>query len=419
MASTSRIAEPARRRAFDRKTGLLVAGTLIAVVASGWHAFALSNRQARFALVHMVAPTEPEALARAAALEAALREKDGGRPSQVAALARASLSGMALNSRALRMLALSGGEKISEEVDETLAVLASEVSRRDIGSQALRMKLAVARGDLKTVLDAYDVILRNGDGNEEQFFAPMAQALDNPDMVPHFLPYLKEKAPWVPAFLTYAIPRSENPEQIAAALKAGGGLASYANGAAVEVMLINRLLQLAQWRAAATYYSTTSAFKSTVLTSPEISRDNLVPRENGLLWFLYNQDGPIAESVANRAIVVYADAGQSSEVGRKLLYLRPGRYRLSFTYEQLDLPAGARIEWSGRCLNGTEVRNLWTVRAGAMRDTARQSKLFTLDEGCTVFDLGLAIHAGESRRSVSATITGVSLAGGSAEGALE
>lgn len=388
---------------------ILVAFATLMALASGWHSFVLANRASRFPLVLAVAPNEPEALARSAASVSALRYEDGERPDEVARLARRSLQAMALNPLALRLLAMSQGEELSADLDARLIALSSEISRRDIATQVLGIQLAGKRGDAEAVIAAYDVILRNGGGDPEQFFEPMSRAIALPQMAPYFATYLEDRAPWVPAFLTYAIPKSNDPQRIVELLKVGGGLAGYEEGQRIEVMLINRLLETGQWEAAARYYRTTANHNPAALTSPEINRGSLQPRENGLLWSLYQKDGPIAEAVADTALVVYADPGQSGEVGRKLLFLSPGRYRIAFAYEQLDLPDGAMIEWTGRCLAGKTARPLWKMRALQSAESQRQTTNFTIDENCRVFDLALAIDAGESRNTATATISQVDL----------
>lgn len=391
-------------------TFAVVAGGAVVAAAAGVHAAAMATRQNRPQLAVALLDNEPDALNRLASLELAERSAKGRPAPRARALARRSLKSQALNPTALRTLALTrGGAVLGTKVDYRLVHLSNVVSRRDFGTQALLIQEAAEKKDVAGVLRAYDTALRTKQDSQQVLFPQLVKAMELPGMVPLFAPFVRDRPDWLSPFLVYAVVTSDHPGLFARLLRANGGAAGLDRAREIEIGLVNRLIAVERdYSEARRFYLSTKSARASVLGSPAIGIDSLEPASNGLLWQLFDQPGRGAEALALTAIAAYAEGGRSGPVARKVLYLDPGRYKLTGRYDDIRFAEGGGAVWNVSCLGKTD-RLLSTAAVPRTPTSVTASFAFAVPDGCAATSLELAMTGGGGRDASELTVSSLHL----------
>lgn len=378
--------------------------------AAGVHAAAMATRQNRPQIAVALLASEPDALNRLAALDMAERSAQGRPAPRARALAQRSLRAQALNPAALRTLALTRrGAVLGKNVDYRLVHLSDRVSRRDFGTQALLIQEAAEKNQVAGVLRAYDTALRTKQSSQQVLFPQLVKAMELPGMVPLFAPFVRNRPDWLSPFLVYAVVTSEHPGLFARLLRNNGGAAGLDRAGEIETGLINRLISVERdYPEARRFYLSTKEAKPRVLSSPAIGVDSLEPASNGLLWQLFDQPGRGAEALALTAIAAYAEGGRAGPVARKVLYLDPGRYRLTGRYDDIQIAEGGGAAWNVSCLGKID-RVLSTAPVPGTRPSVTASFDFTIPGSCAATSLELALTGGGARDASELTVSSLRL----------
>lgn len=401
-------------------TFAVVAVGAVVAAAAGVHAAAMATRQNRPQLAVALLANEPEALNRLAALDMAERSAQGRPAPRARALAQRSLMAQALNPTALRTLALTrGGAVLGKNVDYRLVHLSDRVSRHDFGTQALLIQETAEKKQVAGVLRAYDTALRTQQSSQQVLFPQLVKAMELPGMVPLFAPFVRNRPDWLSPFLVYAVVTSDHPSLFARLLRTNGGAAGLDRAGEIETGLINRMISVERdYPEARRFYLSTKEAKPRVLRSPAIGVESLEPASNGLLWQLFDQPGRGAEALALEAISAYAEGGRAGHVARKVLFLDPGRYKLTGRYNDIRFSEGGGAAWSVSCL-GKPDRVLSTAPVPATRPTMTADFGFTVPVNCSAIALDLALTGGGERDASELTVSSLRLdrIGGAGTGA--
>ena len=386
----------------------LLAGAVVAA-AAGADALAMATRFGRPSVALALLPNEPIALSRMATIRLvqAVQEKQPTPP--LREMLKRSLAGQALNPVALRLLALPERGPLDRNVDYQLVHLSDKVSRRDLATQALLILEGGLTKNLKAVLRSYDNALRTTQESQSLLFPQLVKAIELPEMAPYFASYLRERPPWLSPFLIYAAASSESPETFARLIQMNGGVADLDRSEEIDFGFINALLSRKRnYAAAREYYLSTSGAKPAALSAPTIFKDTIEPAGNGLLWQLYDERGRGAEALLKRAILAFAETDKSGPVARKLLFLAPGRYRLSGRYEDAKYGDGGGASWSVTCASQQD-RLLATMPIPLNKGNYGSSMEFDVELGCGAVTLELGLDGGASREGSELLIASLDL----------
>jgi hypothetical protein len=325
-------------------------GVALALV-SGWHALVMSTRVARPDLALSLNPNEPIALTRLAAGLLAQSERNKQPPSpKVSDYARRSLSAFALNPDALRLLAMSEGVE-GAKIDKRLLALSDRVSRRDLGTQMLRIREGAQSGDLQMVLDAYNKALTTKESSWEILFPPLTEILKVPEGRQEFSYFLDKNPPWLSPFFHFALNRIDNPQDYFDILIAGDRLRELDGNAGIQNVLVNSLAAHNRWDMARRAFLYQDRGSSRALISVGVGPETLGNGENTLYWFFPEATGRNAVPIGSRYLSVSAEPGHVGTVAQKILYLAPGTYQLATKMDQSGGQDRIGITWTVQCLS--------------------------------------------------------------------
>lgn len=319
--------------------------------ASGWHALVMTNRAARPGVALALNSDDPIALARTAALAVAMAEqKKQPVAPEVSDLSRRSIRGLAPNPQALSALATATDPALSSDRAAKLVALADKVSRRDLFTQLLRIRLGLANGDLKQVLDAYNKALTAQEGSWSTLFPPLSQLLRVEEGRDAFVFFMRQNPPWLFSFFQFALNRTTTPQDYYDLLVRRNWLAKVENKGEIQNLLINSLVANGRWSEARATFTFGGKSSAEVLRSPRIDANTAEKGGNTLLWFFPEADGRSANVIGKKFLSVTAEPGRQGTVAQKILYLAPGQYTLSTRYDSAVPSADVETRWIIQCL---------------------------------------------------------------------
>lgn len=312
---------------FDRRLTIAAPIALLLAGAVGVSSFAHISKTAG------ACPIRHPAFCSSRALQAPVT-RDLGRDgklddrAQAARLARAAVDMGAINPVAIRNLALTS------TVDAKalqLMHLSDRLSRRDGMTEAWLIEEAARRGDLSTTLSHFDALFRTMPTASARFMQQMGLALGDSKFRKAMVPYARNENPWFGS--------------LGAAIMSGQSPVRFYGQYLVEVPalpdseqqrrhydeVLSRLAREGQYDIVRRLYprlpgADRSAMASVSLPTPK----QVVYRP--VTWALQS-DGAVGAEMARGnepELVVYAESGATGGVASKLMFLAPGRHRLSW-----------------------------------------------------------------------------------------
>jgi len=407
---------------FDRRW--LVAGPVALILAGavGFNSFAHISKTAG------ACPIRYPAFCSSRALQAPVT-RDLGRDSklddraQTVRLARTAIDMGAVNPVAIRNLALAS------TVDAKalqLMRLADRLSRRDGVTEAWLIEEAARRGDLSTTLSHFDALLRTMPAASARFMQQMGLALGDPKFRKAMIPYANLKNPWFGS--------------LGAAIMSGEPSVRFYGQYLAEVPalpdseqqrrhydeVLSRLAREGQYDVVRRLYprlpgADRSAMASAGLPAPK----QMAYRP--ITWALQS-DGAVGAEMARGdkpELVVYAESGASGGVASKLMFLGPGRYRLSWrTVNEASDETGPTNTLDGAGVSRTEPGGLfWTISCPGLQGTELATASaertdgkgrpvavdFDVPAGCTAQNLALQARIDSSASGVQWTLSDLSV----------
>jgi len=389
----------ANRRSFRLS---VIAVALVLMFASAWHATVMSFRSLRPQIAVMLKADEPIAAPKMAAVVAsrALENKLGA-PEIVEPL-RNSLRVMALNPGALRLLAISKTGTLESDPDFALVELSNEVSRRDLGTQALLIRKGVESNDLGLVLRSYDTALRTSERSWDLFFPNLARAIEIPGIEPDFREIMADNPPWLDDFLLFAMERTEDPRILYQYIIRSENVRQFARRDEIYNGLTSRLVSAGLLDLARNVFIRFDLGDPEILVSPELRADWLDRRGNIMLWQFAEVDGYGAQPLGGTVMSIYANPGRAGRAASKILFLDPGRYVFSAKVQGGASELLDATEWTLGCLGGQSEtgQSLPFTQSRTTQGGETGLRLsFAVPANCQAVLLALDVDGGDSQLS--------------------
>lgn len=405
-----------------RKRGRVAEATSLALIAGGvllgWQVIIqplIQRAPAEIAI--RLAPTSPLVLRRAAESEllAGDQNKDPARYRQAADLSRDALARSPFDVRALRVVGLSEARAGRDASADDILTLAGNWSLRDDPSHAWLVEHRLKQGDYASAFAHADTLVRRRDDIRPRVFElfTTAATVDTQRALPEIAVLLSARPPWRQAYLEslYANPRGlQVAVNLAVLLQAGRAPLTNDELRQLYFQLLDkgqvdavRVVRARLNRPAATALVTNGDFGDTSAPEP-------------FQWRLATDAGVIAEIVpddvrpADPALRIDYDGYSASRIAEQLMFLRPGRYRLSAESRAEEGDPAARLALTVTCAPGDlQILSTPAAAPGAQVWTPF-SATFTITSGCPAQWLRLETRAGDKREQTAAWLDKVAIA---------
>ena len=307
-------------------------------------------------------PDDPLALTGLAATR--ITRAENLRDPAITALARQSLTELAINPAALRLIGLTASASGGLPVGRRAMLLADRMSRRDVATQLWLIEEAVARNDIPGALHRYDNALRVAGETQQVLFPVLTAAVEDPQISRSFIPYIQQPPPWLGDFVRYAVRNSRRPATYAALFMRAGGLPRDPVFASLEQELIKRLIDTDASATAARFYGSLQNADRRVLRSAAFSDRSVDPRFVPLTWEIFTLPGLNAAFVRSGsdalALQGLVEAGGATPVARKVVLVPAGTYRLRAQQALTGEGGTAEATWQLLCSGGNSAQPVWT-----------------------------------------------------------
>jgi hypothetical protein len=339
--------------------GLLGAGLAYLAFAN---AFSNVTHRGNPRLALRFTPDDPVALTGLAAIRIA-RDQNLRDPA-ITALARQSLTELAINPAALRLIGLMASADGGLPAGRRAMLLADRMSRRDTATQLWLIEEAVARNDIPGALQRYDNALRVAGETQQVLFPVLTAALEDPQISDSFIPYIREPTPWLGDFVRHAVRNSRRPAAYAALFMRAGGLPRDPVFASLEQELIKRLIDTDASATAARYYGSLQGADRRVLRSAAFSDRSVDTRFVPLTWEIFTLPGLNAAFVRSGsdalALQGLVEAGGATPVARKVVLVPAGTYRFRARQGLIGQGGTAEATWQLLCSGGNSAQPVWS-----------------------------------------------------------
>lgn len=310
-------------------------------------------------LAVQAAPGSPRVLRRAAEAEFAAGEKakDARRYGNAAALAREALARSPFDVRALRVIGLTEARAGREAAADDILTLAGNWSLRDDPAHAWLVEHRLRRGDYASAFAHADTLVRRREDIRPQVFRlfTVAATQDSARALPEIARLVDARPPWRQAYLDSLFSSVEGLQTAAnLAVLLQRGKAPLTNQELTQLYL--NLLDKGQVEAVRTIRSRLNRPPASAAVSNGGFGDPAAPEP--FQWRLGQEAGAIVEIVADEArpsdpaLRIDYDGYSTVTFAEQLLFLTPGRYRLTAEARAEAGEPSQRLVWSVTCTPG-------------------------------------------------------------------
>ena len=383
---------------------------ILGVIAAGLSFALTASTLARRANPEMAARMMPiNSLALAYQAERLLAEDPLHPKADVGKLARSALQLQALNPTALRVLGVVAAARGDERKGRALIFQAQHQSRRDAPAQFWLIEDAVQRGDIRTALVHYDIVLRNKPFSHKILFPILLNALGDPAIRLALRRYIRTDEIWAPQFASYALANSKDLTSLVALTVESGGLKNPQIAQEQAVGLIARLVAEYRFAAARRIYLMMPNATPARLINPGFDKADIEMRYGAIGWQTRSQSdasSSVVEDDADRpSLLLSANALTTTTIATKLLYLRPGKYHIGIILSKFEGGEGAAVGGQIRCPAQTGDRTVWSQRASARMIQGD----FMVPTGCDAQYLDIVVSGGSSASMLDAAVRSVAV----------
>lgn len=278
---------------------------------------------------------------------------------------RKALRSAPLSAGAVRLLAVSEQLRGHAARAEQLLLLSARISRRDLGTQLALIELMVQKNDIPSALDHYNIALTTAKDAEAILFPILANAIEDPVIADAFVAQVRAGRSWVGAFLSYAIRAGGHSPTVASILATSGAAPRIDPNENIKSLLLTGLGAERRFDILRQTYLGMRGAKAGLLTTAGFDAESTRASWTPVSWQLTGA-APLSIGFQKRDassdamdLHVLLDSGSQLIAARKLLYLRPGPYRLGGKLESQSWPAGADVRWALKCALTPEEPTLW------------------------------------------------------------
>lgn len=290
------------------------------------------------------------------------------------------------------------------------------LSRRDLPARLWLIEDAVNRGDMNGALGHFDVALRTSSAASDLLFPILENAVDDPEVAKAALPLFRANPPWLGSFVSHVV-GSEHDATALAALVAQ---------LPETVKQVDEPLRMALVQKLATTGKPFEAFRLYAASTrralnPDGRLHDTGFRRSGrwmpIDWTLAGEseiEATVPASVesgpSGTGLDYRADSGTGGDVAVKLLFLKPGNYRIRSSATRETDDAQSLAVWQLRC-GDTQGKALAELPLPASAEAARTFQaIFAIpNDRCPAQWLALTLRASQGQDGLRGSVLGVSV----------
>lgn len=385
-----------------------LAGAALAVMA-GANALANSGWKASPALAERLWPDQAQAMVRRGEIAFAKGPTDPRRLAEAERRARDTLIAQAAHGKALQLLGLVASARGEQASAARLMTLSERLSRRNGFVQLWFVDNDARAGRTADALSHFDIAMNASPALNGKLYPVLANALQDPAIRREFVKYIRSEPEWLPSFLGYAVDQGNNPAAIARAVVEAGGLPRTEDYGATVASLLGKLAVTGRYTEMLQLYRTQAPRNAAdITTSLGFGSAAIDPKFTPVAWeFLESDSGQASLAPASRgqgpALRLEAYDAVRVDAARKVLFLRPGQYRIGYTVSELSEGARGALELSIRCANGGSPLAVITLKASG-------NSRITVPASCVAQRAMLSIIGATGSDPFEAAITSLTIA---------
>jgi hypothetical protein len=338
---------------------------------------------------------------------------DPARQRAIQLTATRSIVAQALNPSALRMLAFSSVNHGQVRAARQLALVASKVSRRELGAHVFLIEDYVARDDVQGALRHYDLALRSSSGSRAILTPVLIRAMEDEQINAALSQYVKKQPDWLYPFLQQAIVESRDPSTVARLVERSGGWPSATVFQNLQSVLLTELAAKGQYASVKRHYLLSNNGDPTLLNSPAITEKSVSKQQGALAWVSTGSAVSGFEVVAEPghpvALLFFAGSGARETVSRKLLFVSPGTHRLSVEFGRVVLSSGSGFKWSATCLDVNSGETIWQSEVLRPKADDLFTATFNVPANCHTQALEVEMIGGDGQTGTEVVVKSVTL----------
>lgn len=387
-----------------------------AAVVTAWHAYSFSA----IPLLRLVSPDM--ALARSPNDAVSISKRVHARtveagkyvsnPEDVAA-ARRSLAMTPLSRTSLRIIGMDAWLNGRADVARAAMNLTHRVSRRDPWAETWLLEEAARTSDPDAILRHYHTAMSVNPELGPALTPVMVKATEFAELRAPLQTYLRNDAPWAPAFLAQAANDAALADVVAIARPVARHLGDdpYVLGMG---RIVYRLAAAGQWNEAMQLSATAwPNFDQAEFERLDISAQSTEPRLGRLAWTLSNEGGIETFLDASNAVEVTLDPLSRGQIAARDIRLdRAGDHTFTYRIGFVDANSGVRLQWQADCVpaSGGDSRKIWeqSIPASAAATTYRST--LRVPAGCGLLSLRLSGSGPEGGGAASVRISDLAFA---------
>lgn len=317
--------------------------------------------------------------------------------------ARDHLMSEPLSARALRQLGAARALAGDDTASKRLHNLAERLSRRDLGTQLWMIERSAAAGDVAETLRHYDLALTTEPSSGDLLYPVLADAIADEAVREALTPYVRADRPWVHSFLATALDQA-SPAALA-------GLIAIARPETVKTImgrLLGRMARDADFATARTLLMATAVGRA-ASASMAVSDRTTAPQLGPFGWELARSDGVDAMR-DGEGFVVRISSGASGLAARRVLILRPGRYRFGYAVQSRGEAGGASLSTDAQCLSGpNSPPPLPTVVTNADEAGKQVEHALTVPAGCSAVAMVFRVIGSDAQQDETLRVDRIAL----------
>jgi hypothetical protein len=324
-----------------------------------------------------------------------------------------SLRQQAINPRALRQMGLALDVERKPEQAKGLLALASRLTRRDVGTELWHIEAAAAAGNVQAALTHYNfALLTNPESAKKALFPSLAVALDDSEIRTALIPLFRSNPEWLMDFMSYAISPAGKAEPLAQTIVASGSLKASKENAAIESLLIARLVDQKNFETAKQFYLSLNGVDRGLISSPTLKNLTQNARYAPIGWKLESAPGVGAtadEQGKTPHIALYAAPGASGLAAQKLLFLAKGSYTLTYELSSVAINSAGSASLSVECLSQATSRPILKQDIISSKTGQIMRASFVVDASCPAQSLKFVLAGGEGEAETNFSIGTMSI----------
>jgi hypothetical protein len=293
---------------------------------------------------------------------------------------------------------------------------AERLSRRDLVTQIWLAEFNLRRGDIPAVLGHLDVALRTSEAGEESLFPLLVAVSSDRRLADALARRMRARPNWAEPFGNYLL-GGQVPPAISAYIFENALDSKNAD----DLKLIESLMQrLADAGETGLLGEVADHFKLAPKGSTPVTNGGFESTA-GLRPFTWSLTGdtdlwaaPELGPRGGNVLALNASSGQSGDLARQLVQLRPGRYRLSADVGNVPDEIYLRPTLTVRCADGDRAQLVTLKPASEGPNAQRMGTTFVVPQGCSLQWLAVSMSGTDSAPTDLPWIDNVAIAPGGA-----